>query len=56
MHENFSIRRNKITKKLTETGHNNTVIKPTSQYNYNPHLDPPCTSVSTQIKQDDEIK
>jgi hypothetical protein len=54
MHEHFNIRRNKITKKLTETGHNNIIIKPTLQYNYNPHLDPPCMSVSTQIKQDDE--
>jgi hypothetical protein len=43
-------------KKLAKTGHNNTVIKPTLQYNYKPRLDPPCTSVSTQIKQDDERK
>ena len=54
MHDHFSIRRNKITKRLTETGHNNIVIKPTLQYNYNPRMDPPCMSVSTQVKQDDE--
>jgi len=55
MHENFSIRRNKITEKLIETGHNNIVIKPTSQCDYNPYLDPPCMSVSAQIKKYDEI-
>jgi hypothetical protein len=54
MHEYFSIRINKIKNILTGTGHNNIVIKLALQYNYNPRLDPPCMSVSAQIKQDDE--
>jgi hypothetical protein len=49
MHEHFSIRGNKTMKENTETGHNNIIIKPPLQYNYNPRLDPPCMSVSTQL-------
>jgi hypothetical protein len=54
MHEHFSIREIRKQKESIGTGHNNIIIKPTLQYNYNSHLDLPCTSVSTQFKQEDE--
>jgi hypothetical protein len=54
MHEHFIIRGNKAIKEDIETSHNNIIIKPTLQYNCKPRLDPPCVSVSTHFKQDDE--
>jgi hypothetical protein len=52
----FSVRGKKITRELTKTGHDTTVIKPTLQQHNNPRLDPPCPSVLAQFLQRDEKK
>ena len=54
MPESFSVRGNKITRKLIKTGRNTTVIKSTLQYHHNPQMDPPCLSVLAQFEQRDE--
>ena len=54
MPEPFSVRGEKITRKLTKTGHDTVAIKPTLQQHNNPRLDPPCPIVSTQFLQRDE--
>jgi hypothetical protein len=54
MPEPFSVRGEKITRKLTKTGHDTTAIKPTLQQHNNPRLDPPCPSVLAQFLQRDE--
>jgi hypothetical protein len=54
MPEPFSVRGRKITRELTKTGHDTTLIKPTLQQHKNPQLDPPCPSVLAQFLQRDE--
>jgi hypothetical protein len=54
MLEPFNVRGKKITRELTKTGHNTTVIKPTLQQHNNPRWDPPCSSVLAQFLQRDE--
>jgi hypothetical protein len=54
MPEPFSVRGEKITRKLTKIGHDTTAIKPTLQQHNNPRLDPPCPSVLAQFLQRDE--
>jgi hypothetical protein len=54
MPEPFSVRGEKITRKLTKTGHDTAAIKPTLQQHNNPRLDPPCPSVLAQFLQRDE--
>jgi hypothetical protein len=49
-------KREKITREMTKTGHDTTVIKPTLQQHNNPRLDPPCPSVLAQFLQRDEKK
>jgi hypothetical protein len=56
MPEPFSVRGKKITREMTKTGHDTTVIKPTLQQHNNPRLDPPCPSVLAQFLQRDEKK
>jgi hypothetical protein len=54
MLEPFSVRWEKITRKLTKTGHDTAPIKTTLQQHNNPLLDPPCPSVLAQFLQRDE--
>jgi len=54
MPETFSVRGEKITRKMTKTGHDTTAIKPTLQQYNNPQLDPPFPSVLAQVLQRDE--
>jgi hypothetical protein len=50
----FNLRGEKLTRKMTKTGHNTTAMKPTLQQHNNPRLDPPCPSVLAQFLQRDE--
>jgi hypothetical protein len=52
--EPFSVRGEKITSKLTKTGHDTATIEPTLQQHNKPQLDPPCPSVLEQFLQRDE--
>jgi hypothetical protein len=52
----FSVRGKKITREMTKTSHDTTVIKPTLQQHNNLQLDPPCLSVLAQFLQRDEKK
>ena len=54
MPEPFSVREKKITREMTKTSHDTTVIKPTLQQHNNPRLDPPCPGVLAQFLQRDE--
>jgi hypothetical protein len=56
MPDPFSVRGKNITRELTKTSHDTTVIKPTLQQNNNPQLDPPCPSVLEQFLERDEKK
>jgi hypothetical protein len=54
--QDIQCKREKITRELTKTGHDTTVIKPTLQQHNNPRLDPPCPSALAQFLQRDEKK
>jgi hypothetical protein len=54
MPDPFSVRGKKITRELTKTGHDTTVINTTLQQHNNLRPDPPCPSVLAEILQRDE--
>jgi hypothetical protein len=54
--QEFNVRGRNITRDLTNSGHDTTIIKPTLQHHNNPQLDPPCPSVLAQFLHRDEKK